>query len=60
MLERRLQHIDRQALDGRGRRRGRIGDRAARPGKRAAIDQLRRRIVEHYQAPRWHGPEPVA
>ena len=46
---------------GRGRRRGRIGDRAARPGTSGPRStQLRRRIVEHYQAPHWHGHEPVA
>ena len=34
--------------------------RGATRAERAGSTQLRRRIVEHYQAPRWHGPSSVA
>jgi len=55
MLERRLQHIDRQALmdEVAGAAASAIARRD--PAHGTQIDELRRRIVEHYQEQRWSG-----
>jgi cytosine/adenosine deaminase-related metal-dependent hydrolase len=55
MLERRLQHIDRQALmdEVAGAAASAIARRD--PAHGTKIDELRRRIVEHYQEQRWSG-----
>ncbi len=60
MLERRLQHIDREALMDEVADAAESAIAQRDPAQRAAIDELRRRIVEHYQAPQWHRHEPVA
>jgi 5-methylthioadenosine/S-adenosylhomocysteine deaminase len=54
MLQRRLQHIDRDALMNElaGAAAAAVAARTA--AGRARTEQLRRRIVEHYQAPVWH------
>jgi 5-methylthioadenosine/S-adenosylhomocysteine deaminase len=57
MLRRRLQHVDRDALmqEVAGAAASAIARRS--PADAARLEQIRRRIVRHYQAPVWHrGP----
>ncbi len=57
MLRRKLQHIDRDALMEEVAAAAAATIARRNPSERARIEQLRRLIVEHYQAPAWHeGP----
>ncbi|HMG98154.1 MAG TPA: amidohydrolase family protein [Gaiellales bacterium] len=54
MLGRRLQHLDRDALMEEVATAAASAVAKRSPDEAAWIEQLRRRIVEHYQAPVWH------
>jgi 5-methylthioadenosine/S-adenosylhomocysteine deaminase len=54
MLSRKLQHIDRDALVREVAAAAAFAVAARSPEESAWIEQLQRRIVEHYQAPVWH------
>jgi 5-methylthioadenosine/S-adenosylhomocysteine deaminase len=57
MLERRLQHIDRDALMDEVASAAASAVAGRTGSERRRVEQLRRLIVEHYQAPAWHeGP----
>jgi hypothetical protein len=58
MLGRRLQHIDRDALMEEVATAAASAVAKRSPDEAAWIEQLRRRIVEHYQAPVWHEGSP--
>jgi 5-methylthioadenosine/S-adenosylhomocysteine deaminase len=57
MLQRRLQHVDRDALMDEVASAAASAVARRTDSERARIERLRRLIVEHYQAPVWHeGP----
>jgi cytosine/adenosine deaminase-related metal-dependent hydrolase len=58
MLGRRLQHVDRDALMEEVATAAASAVAKRSPDEAAWIEQLRRRIVEHYQAPVWHEGSP--
>ncbi|HET6172697.1 MAG TPA: amidohydrolase family protein [Gaiellales bacterium] len=54
MLERRLQHVDRDALTQEVAAAAAAAVARRDPAESAWLGQLQRRIAEHYQAPLWH------
>ena len=58
MLGRKLQHIDRDALMQEVAAAAASALARRSPGESASLEQLRHRIVEHYQAPVWHAGSP--
>jgi cytosine/adenosine deaminase-related metal-dependent hydrolase len=58
MLRGKLQHIDREALMQEVAAAAAAAAARRSQSERAGIEQLRRRIVEHYQAPVWHDSTP--
>jgi cytosine/adenosine deaminase-related metal-dependent hydrolase len=54
MQGRRLQHIDREALVGEVAAAAAFAVAARKPEEGAWIEQIGRKIAEHYQAPVWH------
>jgi hypothetical protein len=58
MLQRTLQHIDRDALMQEVAAAAAAAIARREPAASAPLELLRRRIAEHYQAPLWHEGSP--